>query len=260
MRNTLYGAAVALMALTLGAGCAGNSLPVDAAPDEIVVHAENELSRGKYLNAAESLEFFLRTYPGNAQAPRVKLRLGDARFGLREYVVASGYYDDVVRDYPASEWVEEARFKIALCAYESIYPYDRDQSETERAIVLLEEFIRDFPDSEFSAEAAEALAVGEERLARREFEAGRFYERQKRLRSAYIQYLYVLEKFSNTDWARPACFRIAEIYRTRGRLEKAETFYQRVVREWPTSDEASEAKLHLESLDFARVTEPGGGS
>ena len=47
------------------------------------------------------------------------------------------------------------------------------------------ELLGDDPGSTFRAEADEALADGRERLARREFEAGRFYEKQNRLRSAF---------------------------------------------------------------------------
>ena len=236
-------------------GCAGNRIPVDATPDEILAHAERKLERGKYLDAAETLEFFLRTFPGNSRTALAKLRLGDARFGVEEYVVATGYYTDVVQDYPTSPWVEDARFKIALCAYESIYPYNRDQSETERAIVLLEDFLRDYPGSTFLAEAEAALAEGRDRLARREFEAGRFYEKQHRRRSAYIEYQYILDTYPDSEWARRAGFRIAEIYRSREQWDRAETYYRRVIRDWPDSAEAADSKWSIETMNIARADE-----
>jgi outer membrane protein assembly factor BamD len=255
MRKSLRGAATALLIVAAGAGCAGNRLPVDAGPEQTLAHAEQKLEQGKYLDAAESLEFFLRTFPGSSRTPYAKLLLGDARFGLEEYVLATGYYRDVVSDYPASPWVERARFRIALCAYESIYPYNRDQSETERAILLLEDFLRDYPDSRFEPEAEEALADCRERLARREFEAGRFYEKQNRQRSAYIEYQFVLDNYPGTEWAPLAAFRIGEIYRSRERWEEAETYYRRVLRDWPESPEALEAQDLLETLEVARLEE-----
>jgi len=260
MRRSLRGGAIPLLLSVLVAGCAGNRIPADATPDDILDHAERKLARGKYLDAAETLEYFLRTYPGNAMTPLAKLRLGDARFGIEEYVVATGYYTDVVQDYPTSPWVEEARYKIALCAYESIYPYNRDQSETERAIVLLEDFLRDYPGSQFLDEAEAALAESKNRLARREFEAGRFYEKQNRRRSAYIEYQYVLDTYPETDWARMACFRIAEIYRSREQWDRAETYYRRVIRDWPDSPEAADSEYSIEDMEFARVEDGGGRS
>ena len=90
--------------------------------------------------------------------PFVELRLGDAHYGLEEYVVARGRYERVVDDYPGSAYVEEARFKIARCSYASAYPYDRDQSETEQAIRLLTDFARDYPASRFKPELDAAMA------------------------------------------------------------------------------------------------------
>ena len=132
----------------------------------------------------------------------------------------------------------EARFKIARCAYASIHPHDRDPSETERAIRLFGDFLRDYPDSPFSSEAEEAVAVCHERLARREFEAGRFYERQRRLRSAKIQYEYVLNEYPDTDWAPKARFRLGEVYRAREKWKTASDHYRRVLEDYPGTESA----------------------
>ena len=59
---------------------------------------------------------------------------------MQEYVLARGQYEDVIQDFPASAYVEEARWKIGRSAYALARPYDRDQTETEEALKLLQEF------------------------------------------------------------------------------------------------------------------------
>ncbi|MEZ5065502.1 MAG: outer membrane protein assembly factor BamD [bacterium] len=259
MRTGLTRAAV-LAAGLLMSGCAGSGVPVDATPEEMLAHAQAKLDRGKFYDAAETLEFFLRTYPGNAGTPIAKLRLGDAKFGLGEYVLASSYFTDVVEDFPASAWVEEARFKIAKCAFESSHPYNRDQTETQRALTLFDDFRRDFPESRFLGEVEEARSECRDRLAHREFDAGRFYEKQDRRRSAYIQYQYVLDTYPDTVWAAPACLRIGEILKERGEDERAEPYLRRVLRDWPGSDEATAARETLDALTVAGLDRNGGDS
>jgi outer membrane protein assembly factor BamD len=239
----------ALAALCLGAiGCAGNDIPADASPENILAHAEEKLAAGKYLDAVEAYQYFLRTHPGTAMTPLAKLRLGDARFGLEEYILAEGEYQHIVSDFPASPLVEEARFKIALCAYESTYPYNRDQSETERALVLFDDFLRDYPESRFRPEVVAAVSDCRGRLAHGEFENGRFYEHRKRFRPAAIQYKYVVEGYPDTEWAPRAALRLAGMYAGHERWDSATTWYRKIVRDWPGTEQAVAAEQALGSL------------
>ncbi len=239
---------LSLVVMLIWVGCGGNDLPVDATPDQIMSHVEQRLEDGDYYDAAELLQHFIRTHPGTALTPLAKVRLGDARFGMEEYVLAQGEYEDVVLDFPGSPHVEESRFKIALCAYSMTFPYDRDQTETERAVRLLQDFHRDYPESRFGAEADSAMADCRRRLARREYEAGRFYEKQQRLRSAKIQFEYVVQHYPETQWAPKAALGIGDIYRNRQKWDQAAIWLQTVTERWPDSPEAKLARAAQETL------------
>lgn len=234
--------------MTVWTGCGGKDLPVDATPDQVLERVEKQLDRGKYFDAVQLLEHLLRTNPGTALTPLAKLRLGDARFGMEEFVLAQGEYEDLVTGYPGSPYVEEARFKIALCSYEMAFPWDRDPTETERALRLLQDFRRDYPESRFMARADEATADCRRRLARREFEAGRFYKKQNRLRSAKIQFEYVVTRYPETSWAPKAALEIGEIYRSREKWDRAAQWFRTVVERWPGLPEADVAYGMLETL------------
>ncbi len=256
MRRTLGRGAAALLGCAIvlaGAGCSGRSVPVDAAPDEILTAAQRKLDAQDWYDAAELYELFLRNHPGSAQAPQAKIRLGDARFGLGEYLVARTHYEDVVQDFPASTWVEEARWGIARCSYASIHAWDRDPTETERALARLEEFKADHPSSRFLPEVDAAVADCRDRLAHREFDAGRFYAQQRRPRSAKIQFQYVLDTFPETEWAPRACLAIGEIYRLRGKAAEAERYLRRVVMDWPDTEASRQAAESLSTLGIARA-------
>jgi outer membrane assembly lipoprotein YfiO len=179
---------------------------------------------------------------------------------MQEYVLARGQYEDVIQDFPASAYVEEARWKIGRSAYALARPYDRDQTETEEALKLLQEFRADYPASRFKTDVDAAITDCRDRLARREFEAGRFYAKQHRPHSAKIQFEYVLGSFTETTWARKACFEIGELYRLRGKPAEAAQYFRRVVQDWPDTEESSRAAQSLSQLGFATADTAGVGS
>jgi outer membrane assembly lipoprotein YfiO len=253
MRTNARAIRTLLLALLLGAtaGCAGRDVPIDATPEDLISAADAKLVEEDWFDAAELLEHMLRSHPGAAAAPRAKLLLGDARFGMEEFVIARGHYEDVVEDFPASAFVEEARWKICRCAYASIRPHDRDQTETEASLRLLEDFRTDYPASRFLPEVESAVADCRDRLARREFDAGRFYAKQSRPRSAKIQFEYVLDSYVDTQWAPKACFALAELYRLRGKRTEAESYYRRLLRDWPKTEESGRATRSLADWGLA---------
>lgn len=248
LRGLRRRAATLTFVIALGSGCGGSDVPINATPEDLLTAAQNKLANEDWFEAAELLEHSLRSHPGSSLAPLAKLRLGDARFGLDEYVAARGHYEDVVEDFPASEFVEEARWGIARCSYAQMRPYDRDPTETERALRLLEELKSDYPASRFTPQIDAAIADCRDRLARREFEAGHFYVRQHRPRSAKIQFQYVLDTYPDTGWARKACLEIGEIYRLRGKSEEAERYFRRVLSDWPDTEESTRAQQSLQLL------------
>jgi len=248
-RSGSRGVGLLSLALTTSwLGCGGNDLPVDATPDQILQHAEKQLERHDYFDAAQLLEHYLRTHPGTALTPLAKLRLADARFGMEEFVLAQGEYEDLVSGYPGSPHVEEARFKIALCSFSMALPWDRDPTETEKSLRLLQDFRRDYPESRFGERADEAAAECRARLARREYEAGRFYHKQRRLRSAKIQFEYVVTRYPESPWAPKAALRIGDIYRSREQWELAAQWFRTVVERWPGQPEAELAHGALKTL------------
>jgi outer membrane assembly lipoprotein YfiO len=241
-------AALALLAGALLSGCGGPDVPPGASPVDTLAFAEKKIAEEDYLDAVTILEGFIRANPGASVVPQAKLRLGDARFELEDYALARAEYDDIIRDYPTSPYAEEARWKIVRCSYASIHGYDRDPTETEMTVQLVEAFLRDYPNTKFLDDANKVLGECRDRLGRREFETGRFYERRSRPRSAMIQYQFVFNHYPDTLWGRKALLRIGEIQRERNQNEQAIESFKKLVEIAPGSDEARVAETALAEL------------
>jgi len=88
--------------------------------------------------------------------------------------------------------------------------------------------------------------------ARREYEAGRFYQKQSRNRSAKIQFEFILKEHPETRWAPKARLGLGEVYMARKRWDDAAGHYRRVLEDYPDSEEAALAREAL-----ARIAERG---
>ena len=100
------------------------------------------------------------------------------------------------------------------------------------------DFRRDYPNSRFLPEVDEALADCRDRLAQGDYEAGRFYQKQRRLLAAKIQFEHVVNNYPETIWACRSRLRLGEVYRTREKMEEARTWYQRTIDACPDGAEA----------------------
>ena len=241
-------AALVFLAGALLSGCGGPGLPPGATPADTLAHAEQKIAEEDYLDAVTILEGFIRANPGASVIPQAKMRLGDARFEMEDYALARAEYEDVVRDFPSSPLAEEARWKIVRCTYALIHEYDRDPTETEQTVQQVEVFLRDYPNSNFLEDAKKVLGDCRDRLGRREFETGRFYERRGRRRSALIQYQFVSNQYPETTWARKALLRIGEIHRDRNENEQAIESFRRLLEIAPDTEEARVAETALVEL------------
>ena len=241
-------AALAIVAGAVLSGCGGPDLPPGASPVDTLAHAEQKMADEDYLDAVNILEGFIRANPGASIVPQAKMRLGDAHYELDDFALARAEYEDIVRDFPSSPFVEEARWKIVRCAYASIHGYDRDPTETELTVQLADAFVRDYPSSTYLEPLNKVLNDCRDRLGRREYETGHFYERRGRPRSALIQYQFVFNHYADTSWGRKSLLAIGEIHRNRNENDQAIESFRKLVELAPGSEEAKVAETALAEL------------
>ncbi len=91
------------------------------------------------------------------------------------------------------------------------------------------EFLDSYPGSEFRAEADSVLALIEQRLARREFDAARLYFRSGEYRSALVYYEYVLARYPQAGWTGQDRLQLGVAYAETGALDKARVVFEQIV-------------------------------
>jgi outer membrane protein assembly factor BamD len=142
--------------------------------------------------------------PFTDAAAEAQYKVGLCRYTLEDYVEAAFEYRRVVEDYAKSGWVDEAKYGLAMCYYESSLPAEYDQGPSLLAVKAIDEFKEQFPGDhripELDAKRVEARSV----VAEQRLQTAQFYERRRKFKAAAIYYEVVADEFSDTPAATVA--------------------------------------------------------
>ena len=146
--------------------------------------------------------------PFSEHGQLAQYKLGLAHAALQNYEAAVAAFEQLVSRHPDSPLVDDAHYQIALASLKGTFKPAYDQSPTDTAIRELQAFLKRYPESDLSGEAADRLQSLGERRAQHEFQVGQFYEQRKRPASALISYEAVVAQYGHTSWAPQAAARI----------------------------------------------------
>ncbi len=110
----------------------------------------------------------------------------------------------LIEKHPESTWADAAKYQLAITSSQASLKSDYDQAYTEEAKRRFKEFVAAHPDAELSKTAMEELNRLKEKDAEKNFNIGKFYEKQKNFKSALVYYGIVIERHSKTTWAEHA--------------------------------------------------------
>jgi len=177
---------------------------------------EEKVSFWQYISGNENpvIEVFhavIENAPYSDYAPAARYKIGLFLKEVNSFPEAKAEFEKIVAEYPQSEWVNKAKYQIALCEYNESLKPDYDQKPTEGATKKFEEFVKVNPDTELTKEAKEKIDSLKEKDAEHNFNIAEFYKRQKALDSAAIYYNYIIKTYPESPWAKKATERLQVI-------------------------------------------------
>lgn len=130
--------------------------------------AEKLYEAGDFKRSNRLLEQIAPKYIGKPQGERVMYFLADSYFQLEDYNTAGYQFERFLKSYPKSEKGTEAAFFGAKSYYELSPNYSLDQTDTDKALLKIQNFINAHGESEYFAESnamAQELSRKKERKA-----------------------------------------------------------------------------------------------
>lgn len=237
-----------------------------AEPDKILYNrALVSMKHSKYTETRLELQTLINTYPDSEYLAKAKLAIADSFYkegGVANLTQAIDAYKSFIVFFPFLDEAQYAQMQVAMCHYQMMLKPDRDPTEAESAESEFQNFVTKYPDSPLIPKATQDLRNVQEVLADGEYKIGRFYYLKPDYPAAAARLMEVAERYplySNSD---EALWMLGDIYMKFKKYSKNEDdknrygdfaarCYDRILRDYPLSSHAAEARAELKSMGMA---------
>jgi len=201
-----------LILASLGACANKNQIRSGDTLEEAYTKAKRMYDNKKFVDAAAAFETVLNIGRGSTIAQESQWYLADSYYQSRDYVLAAAEYARYHSNYPRSERRADAEFLEGMC-YVNLSPrHNLDQTDTYRAIEVMQLFISRYPNNDRTMEAAAIIDQLREKLANKQYTAGLLYLRLQSFEAAAIYFGLTIDQYPETKWAEMALAKQVESY------------------------------------------------
>ena len=176
-----------------------------------------------------------RQHPYSVWARRAMLISAFCSYQSNAYAQAIATAENYISLHPGSPEVAYAFYIKAIALYEQIVDIGRDQSNTEGALVALQDVVQRFPDTEYARDATLKIDLTNDHLAGKEMAVGRYYLHQGDYIGAINRFRTVIDQYQTTPQIAEALERLCEAYYSLGLNSEAQTAAAVLGRNYPGS-------------------------
>ncbi|MDE2134354.1 MAG: outer membrane protein assembly factor BamD [Alphaproteobacteria bacterium] len=191
--------------------------------DQIYDDAWKKVRGGDWEAAAKQFAEVERQHPYSIWARRASLMSAFCYYQANKYTDAISAADSYISLHPGSKEVAYAFYLKAVSLYEQIVDVGRDQSDTQAALVALQDVVQRFPDTEYARDATLKIDLTMDHLAGKEMAVGRYYLFQGDYIGAINRFRTVVEQYQRTTQITEALERLTEAYYAIGITKEAQT-------------------------------------
>lgn len=162
--------------------------------------------KGKYEKAIRLFEQIAPSYKGKPQAEKLFYMYSQSYYKTEQYYLAGYQFENFSSSYPKSEKQEEASFLGAKC-YSKLSPvYSLDQTDTDKALDKLQNFIDTYPNSSYLTEANAIVRELRFKIEKKAFENAKQYNTISDFKAAQIALDNFISDFPGTTFKEDALY------------------------------------------------------
>ena len=221
--------------------------------------ADSLYNIGKYKKSLKLWDQIVPAYRGKPQAERIMFLNADALYQVEDYYLSGYQFDRFVAAYPDSQKAEEAQYKAAM-SYASLSPnYQLDQTETEKGLDKLQQFITAYPDSEYAQLASDRIQELSVKLQKKAYEIAKGWHKIMDYPTAIAAFDDFLSDYPGSPFREAALFYKFDSQYQYGsksvymlvepRLEEAIEMYETLIRYFPDGEYRAEADALRADID-----------
>ncbi len=242
------------------AGCSGPKYENPIAnnsqqPDKILFDkSTKDIEKKRYEMARLTLQTLLNTYPDSEYIAKAKLAIADSwyREGTRHALAqAEAEYKDFITFFPTMEEAAESQLRVCDIHVNQMQKPDRDNTHAVKADHECRNLLLQFPNSRFIENTEQRLREVQEVIAEAEFRVGSFYSTKGAYRAGINRLQTLTDHYPLYSRNDEALWLLGTIYERLGEQfeEKTAETFSKLIRDYPLSPRADEAKLKLAALN-----------
>lgn len=213
-----------------------------------------------YYRTAILFEEILPIVRGLPEGEKVEFYLAYCQYYEKQYLLASNQFRTFYETYGRSPQAQEAYFMYAYSLYVSAPASNLDQKSTMEGMNAMQNFINQYPQSDFRERANEVIVVSQRKLEQKGYDNAKQYLKIRSYKAAVIAFDNFRKNYPDSHFLEEIAYlRVVAEYRLALQslpslqLERYSTvvsYYQELIDSYPQSGFLKDAeKLYSDSLE-----------
>jgi len=219
------------------------------APDKVLYdRAMKDIKKGRQEIGRLTLQTLINTYPDSEFLAKAKLAIADSYYkegGSANLTQAIASYKDFIVFFPFLPEAPFAQMQVAMTHYKQMEKPDRDRTEARAAEEEFQTFLQKYPNDPLVPQTTQHLREVQELLAEGEFRIGYYYYVKGDRRASAGRLLAVTKRYPLYSKSDRALWMLGDIFEKSEKKEIAAIYLGRIVRDYPLSPLAGDAKNKL---------------
>jgi outer membrane protein assembly factor BamD len=230
-----------------------------AEPDKVLYNkALDDIKHGRQEVGRLNLQTLINTYPDSEYLAKAKLAIADSFYkegGTANLTQAVQSYKDFIVFFPFMQEASYAQLQVAMTHFKQMEKPDRDRTQALQAEDELQTFLQKYPNDPLASKAEQHLREVQEVLAEGDFRIGYYYYVKGDKKAAESRLRVMVNRYPLYSKADQSLWMLGNIWDGTEKKEFASNYYARIVRDYPLSPLAPDAKNRLKALG-APVPQP----
>ena len=221
-------------------------------PDKVLYdRAADDIKHGKHEVGRLNLQTLINTYPDSEYLAKAKLLIADSYYkegGTANMTQAISGYKDFIVFFPFLPEASYAQLQVAMGHFKQMEKPDRDRTEAKEAESEFQTFLQKYPKDPLADKAMQHLREVQEVIAEGDYRVAYYYYTKGDKRAAAARLIGVTNRYPLYSRSDHALWMLGDIFDKAEKKEVAANYYARIVKNYPLSSEAPEAKARLVAM------------
>jgi outer membrane protein assembly factor BamD len=213
---------------------------------------------GEFVKAGTLFQELVNIYRGTSRADQIYYYYAKSMMGQKDYLMATHYFKSLLKEFPGSQYAEEAQFMVGYCSY-LLSPKPRlDQTVTKEAIESLQLYINLYPYSNRVDEANRLIDELMDKLIYKSYLNAKLYYDLENYKAAVVALDNSLKEYPDSQYREELMYMLLKSKyllainsveeKKQERLSGALDEYFSFVDEYPESQYRKEADKFYETV------------